>query len=98
MKFLLYSINYAPELTGIGKYNGELVPALAQRDIETYVLTAPPYYPEWQVHDGYKNSWGSRQLGGASIYRCPLYVPKKVSTIKRLIHLSSFALSSALRL
>ncbi len=98
MKFLLYSINHGPELTGIGKYNGELVPALAQRDIETHVLTAPPYYPEWQVHDGFKNRYSHSQKSGVSVYRCPLYVPKKVTTIKRLIHLSSFALSSALRL
>ena len=98
MKFLLYSINHAPELTGIGKYNGELAPALAARAIEAHVVTATPYYPEWQVHDGFKSRYNRSQLGGASIYRCPLYVPKKVSTFKRLIHLSSFALSSALRL
>ncbi len=98
MKFFLYSINHAPELTGIGKYNGELALALAQRGIETHVLTSPPYYPEWQVHDGFKNSYSSSQVNGVSVYRCPLYVPKKVSTIKRLIHLSSFAFSSALRL
>ncbi len=98
MKFLLYSINHTPELTGIGKYNGELAPALAQYGIETHVLTAPPYYPEWQVHDGFKNQWSRSQKNDVAVYRCPLYVPKKVTTIKRLIHLSSFAFSSALRL
>jgi len=98
VKFLLYSINHTPELTGIGKYNGELAPALAQYGIETHVLTAPPYYPEWQVHDGFKNRYSRSEESGVSVYRCPLYVPKKVSTIKRLVHLSSFAFSSALRL
>ncbi len=98
MKFLLYSLNYSPELTGIGKYNGELAPALSQRGVEAHVLTASPYYPEWQVHDGFKNRWNRSQKNGVAVYRCPLYVPKKVSTIKRLFHLASFAFSSALRL
>ncbi len=98
MRFLLYSLNYAPELTGIGKYNGELAPALVNRNIETHVVTAQPYYPEWQVHNGFKNLWTTNNKKGVSVYRCPLYVPKKVTTIKRLIHLSSFSFSSVLRL
>ncbi|MEY8240370.1 MAG: glycosyltransferase, partial [Cycloclasticus sp.] len=98
MKLLLQSINHAPELTGIGKYNGELAPALAQRGIKTHVLTAPPYYPEWKVHDGFKNKYSRSQQNGVTVYRCPLYVPKKVNTVKRLIHLASFAFSSGLRL
>ncbi|MEY8215163.1 MAG: glycosyltransferase, partial [Colwellia sp.] len=98
MKFLLYSINHSPELTGIGKYNGELVTDLANRSIETHVITAPPYYPEWSVHKGYKNGWSKQKNEGVTVYRCPLYVPKRVTTLKRLIHLSSFAFSSGLRL
>lgn len=98
MKFLLYSINYAPELTGIGKYNGELASALAQRGIETNVLTAPPYYPEWQRHKGYPNRWSTQQDNDVCVYRCPLYVPSNVTTLKRLLHLASFAVSSGLRL
>jgi colanic acid biosynthesis glycosyl transferase WcaI len=93
--FILYSINYSPELTGIGKYNGELATELVKRGIKTSVITAPPYYPEWKVHNGYKNSW-SRNLTdvGVDVLRSPLYVPAKVTTIKRLLHLSSFALTS----
>jgi len=98
MKFLLYSINHAPELTGIGKYNGEMVQALAQRGIETLVVTAPPYYPEWQVHAGFNNAYSTEQQGQVRVLRNPLYVPKKVTTLKRLVHLASFALSSFGRL
>ncbi|MFG6657402.1 WcaI family glycosyltransferase, partial [Scandinavium sp. M-37] len=32
--------------------------------------------------------------GAATVWRCPLYVPKQPSTLRRLIHLGSFALSS----
>jgi len=98
MKFLLYSINHSPELTGIGKYNGELVTDFASKGIDTHVVTAPPYYPEWKVHKGYKNGWSKQQGKGVTVYRCPLYVPKRVTTFKRLMHLFSFALSSGLRL
>ncbi|WP_372739256.1 WcaI family glycosyltransferase [Neptunomonas sp.] len=99
MRFLLYSINYAPELTGIGKYNGELAPDLVARGIKTDVITAPPYYPEWLVHKGFKNSYSATLSDeGVNIYRCPLYVPAEVTTVKRLLHLASFALSSGVRL
>jgi colanic acid biosynthesis glycosyl transferase WcaI len=95
MSFILYSLNYSPELTGIGKYNGELADELLRKGIKTSVITAPPYYPEWHIHKGHKNSW-SRKLTdtGVDVLRCPLYVPKNVTTIKRLLHLSSFAVST----
>jgi len=98
MKFLLYSINHAPELTGIGKYNGEMVQMLSQQGIECLVVTAPPYYPEWQVHAGFRNAYSTEQQGVVRVLRNPLYVPKKVTTLKRLVHLASFALSSFGRL
>lgn len=99
MKFILYSLNYAPELTGIGKYNGELAPFLAEQGITTHVITAPPYYPEWKLHPGYTNGWSTVSAApNLIVYRCPLYVPKRVSTIKRLLHLFSFAISSAVTL
>ncbi|UTV30465.1 WcaI family glycosyltransferase [Photobacterium atrarenae] len=99
MNFILYSLNHAPELTGIGKYNGELCPELAKRGIQTQVVTAPPYYPEWTIHHQFRNWWSTkRDDQGVTIYRCPLYIPAKVTTMKRIIHLASFSVSSALTL
>ncbi|MBR9867917.1 MAG: glycosyltransferase WbuB [Oceanospirillales bacterium] len=98
MKFLLYSLNYSPELTGIGKYNGELAPSLSSRGVETNVLTAPPYYPDWNISKGFKNRWSTVQCDSVTVFRCPLFVPSKLTTVKRLLHLSSFAITSALRL
>ena len=54
MKILIYGINYAPELTGIGKYSAEMAEWLAARGHSVSVVTAPPYYPQWRVHDGYR--------------------------------------------
>jgi colanic acid biosynthesis glycosyl transferase WcaI len=94
MKILVYGINYSPELTGIGKYTGEMVEWMARQGHEVRVITAPPYYPEWQVGKHYSSWRYRREEGAATVWRCPPYVPKQPSTLKRLIHLGSFALSS----
>ncbi|MGJ0486529.1 MAG: glycosyltransferase WbuB [Methylomicrobium sp.] len=95
MKIMLYGINYAPELTGIGKYSGEMCDWLAARGHEVRVITAPPYYPEWRIGGGY-SAWTYRkeQLNSVNVLRCPLFVPNRPTTLTRLLHLASFALSS----
>lgn len=94
MKILVYGINYSPELTGIGKYTGEMVEWMAREGHEVRVITAPPYYPQWKVGERYSSWRYRREEGDATVWRCPLYVPKQPSTLKRLLHLGSFALSS----
>lgn len=95
MKILIYGINYAPELTGIGKYSAELAEWLAARGHEVSVVTAPPYYPQWRVHDGYRAGRYSREeRRGVSVRRAPRWVPARPGGAKRLLHLASFALSS----
>jgi colanic acid biosynthesis glycosyl transferase WcaI len=95
LRILLHSINYAPEVTGTGKYNGEMGEWLAGRGHEVRVVTAPPYYPEWRVLEGY-SAWRYRRerVAGVEVWRCPIWVPAELSGIKRLIHLASFATSS----
>lgn len=94
MRILVYGINYSPELTGIGKYTGEMVEWMAREGHEVRVITAPPYYPQWKVGARYSAWRYRREEGDATVWRCPLYVPKQPSTLKRLLHLGSFALSS----
>jgi len=95
MKILIYGINYAPELTGIGKYSAELAEWLAARGHEVSVVTAPPYYPQWRVHEGYHaGRYRKEVLRGVTVRRAPLWVPGRPGGLKRLIHLASFALSS----
>jgi len=95
MRILIVGINYAPELTGIGKYTGEMAEWLASYGHEVRVVTAPPYYPEWRLSNAYSAlRYHHEKLNGVNIWRCPLWVPAKPSGLKRLIHLASFALSS----
>lgn len=94
-RFVLYSLNYAPELTGIGKYNGEMVRWFADHGYHMDVVCAAPYYPEWKIHQGFSGLRYSSERGtGTHVIRCPLYVPKNPTTIKRLLHLISFAITS----
>lgn len=99
MKVLLYGINYSPELTGIGKYSGEMAQWMAAQGHEVRVVTAPPYYPDWQVWQGYRSYCFSKRLeSNVTVIRCPVYVPSRPTAIKRLLHLTSFSFSSSFAL
>ena len=91
MKIIIYGINYAPEEVGIGKYSSELAEWLALNGNDIKVVTACSYYPNWQVKT---NKYYRETINLVDVYRCPIWVPKKPSGLKRLIHLASFALTS----
>lgn len=95
VRILICGINFTPELVGIGKYTGEMAAWLAGRGHEVRVVTAPPYYPDWQVAKGY-SAWRYRteQVSGVAVWRCPVWVPSRPSGLKRIVHLLSFACSS----
>ncbi|MEO8404429.1 MAG: WcaI family glycosyltransferase [Chitinophagaceae bacterium] len=95
MKILICGINYAPDLTGIGKYTGEMANWLAENGHSVDVITGMPYYPQWKINAAYKKKWWHTEImNGVKVYRCPLYIPKKVSSVKRIIHEFSFVLST----
>jgi colanic acid biosynthesis glycosyl transferase WcaI len=96
MKILIYGMNYSPELTGVGKYTGEMATWLAARGHQVKVVTAPPYYPEWSFWKGYKNFYSRDKVDNVDVIRCPLYMPAKPTALKRLVHLLSFSLMSLL--
>jgi colanic acid biosynthesis glycosyl transferase WcaI len=91
MKVLLYGLNHAPEVVGIGRYSGELAQWLASRGHAVRVITAPPYFPQWRATE---NRYRREQLGAVEVWRCPLWVPARPNGLTRLLHLASFALSS----
>jgi colanic acid biosynthesis glycosyl transferase WcaI len=95
MRILIYGLNFAPELIGVGKYTGEFAEWLASRGHEMLVVTAPPYYPHWKVQEGYSSFRYMKEADkNIQVHRCPLWVPRRQSAMKRILHLSSFALSS----
>jgi colanic acid biosynthesis glycosyl transferase WcaI len=95
MRILLYGSNFSPELTGVGKYTGEMARWLAGSGHDVRVVTAPPHYPEWVVKPGFSAWRWSRQIeDGVVVWRCPTWVPHRPSGVTRLLHLASFAVSS----
>jgi colanic acid biosynthesis glycosyl transferase WcaI len=95
MRILIYGMNYAPELIGIGRYTGELGRWLASRGHAVTVLAAPPYYPQWRVADDYRpQRWLRERLSGVEVLRAPLYVPHRVTGKGRLLQELSFGISS----
>ena len=94
---LILGINFSPELTGIGKYSGEMAQWLAENNVKTTVVTSFPYYPNWKVQEPYSGTWFKKESssnGNLMVYRCPMYVPKVPSGLKRMVHEATFFASA----
>src|SRR5882757_9147945 len=96
-RVLLIGHNFAPELTGIGKYSGDMMDWFAKSGYDCTVVTTFPYYPHWKVQAPYKNRWYKKEVvaypesGSAlTIYRCPSYIPENPTGKKRMIQDASF--------
>jgi colanic acid biosynthesis glycosyl transferase WcaI len=95
MRIIVYGINYAPEMTGIGRYTTEMCEWLVLQGHQVDVITALPYYPEWRIHPTHQGKgWQKEMINGVRIFRCPLYVPSRVTGLARMLHDFSFFLSS----
>ena len=98
MRVIIWGINYAPEPTGISPYTTDLAEYLHGRGVNVQVITGFPYYPVWQKEHGDRwRLFRKDQINGVPVYRCWQYVPKKLGTLKRVIHEATFAASSLLR-
>lgn len=95
VKILIYSANFAPEPTGIGKYSGEMAEWLVSQGHEVRVVAAPPYYPDWKITEGYAwPPYRHETWKGVRVWRAPLWVPSTPGGLKRILHLLSFAITS----
>ena len=54
MNITIISNNYYPEDSGIGLYSAGMAEYLAQNH-NVKVITAMPYYPQWEIYTEYKN-------------------------------------------
>ena len=95
MKILIYSANFAPEPTGIGKYSGEMASWLADQGHQVRVICAPPYYPNWKLDPRYAPQTYRREFAqGIDVWRAPIWIPKSPGGLTRVLHLLSFAITS----
>ncbi|HWA84641.1 MAG TPA: WcaI family glycosyltransferase [Opitutus sp.] len=98
MKIILWGINYRPEPTGIAPYNAELAEFLASRHHDVRVVTGFAYYPHWRKErpDRFRFS-RAENIDGVAVFRCWQYVPRRVTTLRRIFHELSFGVSSLVR-
>lgn len=105
-RFLLLTGNYYPELTGIGKYSGEMALWLLARGYDCGVVTTFPYYPSWKRQSPYaagsfryKKEKLKKENGGLIItYRCPHYIPSIPTGKKRILSDLTFFISAAFQI
>lgn len=97
-RVLLMGINFSPELTGIGKYSGEMADWFSNNGYHCTVVTGFPYYPYWKIQVPYTGKFYKKEIrqdGNLEVYRCPLYVPATPTGIRRILQDASFFLSSS---
>jgi len=95
-KVLIYAMNYAPEVAGVGHYTGEIGEEFVAMGHKVTVLTTVPHYPGWKAAPPYRNGrYSVETREGAKVIRCPLILRQRMGGIWRLIAPLSFAVSSA---
>jgi colanic acid biosynthesis glycosyl transferase WcaI len=98
MKIAVLGINYWPDETGIAPFNTGKCEYLASCGHRVTAFTAMPYYPAWKVPGNYRRRFFIREeKAGVTIIRSWVYVPKRLSSVKRIIHEASFVTSAFLR-
>ena len=91
MNIIFNALNFSPEIVGNAKYTSELVFWLAKYFDKVIVITTNPYYPDWKCSS---NRYKKEVKKNIIIYRCPIYIPKRVNGITKIFHYLSFLLTS----
>lgn len=91
MKILVSSINFHPDHSGIALYSTDLPVYFTERGHEVTMVTGFPYYPSWKKQPGDSGKlFRSDEYREVRVLRGYLYVPEKVTTLKRILHELSF--------
>jgi len=98
MRIIVWGINYAPEITGIGPHNAALCEFLKSSGHDVRMLTTFSYYPSWRkLPADCGRIYRTDQVNGIEVHRCWHFVPCHASNWKRIFHEMSFILTSMLR-
>lgn len=92
MDITLVGINFAPEVTGIGRYMTAYAGELHDAGHRVTVVTGLPHYPGWRTFP-----WDD-QKHPFRVERCAHYVPAQPSASRRVLYELSFAISVARKL
>jgi putative colanic acid biosynthesis glycosyltransferase WcaI len=95
MRILHLGMHYWPDETGIAPFNAIRCEFLAAQGHEVTVVTGFPFYPQWRVPRECRGRARVREEhNGVKLIRSWLYVPRRVSSFKRVVHEASFSLSA----
>lgn len=89
--FVFISLNYAPEIIGIGKYNSELAKGMLRIGLKPTIITTYPHYPEYTGRLNLRYKFET--IDGVKVFRCPAFLFKRSSALKRIITYTSFSIS-----
>jgi len=90
-RILIWSPNYAPELTGIPPLVTDASRWLAGRGHEVEVVTALPNYPQRRIDLAYRRTlWQSEVLDGVGVHRSWLRVRPGESFLDKALYEASF--------
>jgi colanic acid biosynthesis glycosyl transferase WcaI len=98
VRVLILSVNYWPEVTGIGAFTTYRAEHLVAARHEVEVCTTFPYYPEWKVPAPYAGRLAqSEERNGVRILRSFAYIPNPVTALRRVVFEASFVLFATIR-
>lgn len=98
MRVIVWGINYAPEATGIAPHNTALCEFLAIQGHDVEMVTSFCYYPAWtKLPEDRKQWFRTDRIKGVPVHRCWHYVPRKVTSRKRIFHELSFCITTMWR-
>lgn len=91
MKILLGSQTFHPDHSGIAVYATDMAKYMAEQGHQVTVVTGFPFYPHWKKRvEDRGRFFRCEEHFGVRILRGYLYVPERVTTLKRMIHEASF--------
>ena len=87
MKILVLGTNFHPEITGVAPLTTELCTYLVKQGHQVEVVCTFPHYPEWLKRKEHKWKFFDYQIfQGVEINRVWNYVPRKPSTLSRIMY------------
>ncbi len=99
LRLLVWGINYAPEVTGIAPFNTGLCADLRRRGHAVEMVTTFTYYPTWRKQPADRGRlYRTDRIDDVLVHRSWHYVPARVTTLRRIFHEATFALTSFVRL
>jgi colanic acid biosynthesis glycosyl transferase WcaI len=93
MRILLLSNMFGPEAYASAPLNTDACRFLVEAGHEVTAVTAFPHYPEWRVWPEYRGLIYRREnVDGIEVRRVWSYVPRRPSTLGRILHYAVFAM------